>query len=332
MVVRVRHSYPALPITQNDQRFFFTTIPVEDLFPFCFVARRNEDPEKGFQRSLNESRAQDIAEYLKRGSGSIPTNIVLSAQDVSDFTYDRRVKSVRYAREKSSFLVLDGQHRLWGYHLCWKRFQISHRVPVSIYMGLSRAEEARLFIDINTKQVGVPAALLLDIKQIAEIESNSEQTLRALFDRLNVDQKSPVAGHLSPSKSVAGKISRVTFNKALLPVIRSSAWQATTHDSRYQLVLNFMRAIVMALGEEGGLILRASFFEAIFEAFEEIIQMSLAVHSNVKQASIQDVVKPLAAIDFARSTTGKTRATKAAFSDLIKGALRKSRSISGDMV
>lgn len=93
-----------------------------------------------------------------------------------------------------------------------------------------------------------------------------------------------------------------------------------------------MRAIVWALGEEGGLILRAAFFEAIFEAFEEIIQTSLAMHSNAKQSSIQDVVQPLVDIDFSSALAGKTRATKAAFSELIKIALRKSRNISDDMV
>lgn len=332
MVQKIRHSYPALPITQNDQRFFFTTIPVEDLFPYCFVSRRNEDAEKGFQRSLNETRALDIAEYLKKGEGSIPTNIVLSAQDVADFKYDARSKVVAYAREQSAFLVLDGQHRLWGYHLCSKKFGVSHRVPVSIYMGLTRTEEARLFIDINTKQVGVPAALLLDIKQIAEIESSGEQILRGLFDKLNKDPKSPIAGQLSPARSASGKISRVTFNKSLLPVIRSSSWQATSPDARYQLLLNFVVAVVKILGEDGGLVLRAAFFEAVFDAFDEIIQTTLAMHSNAKQTSIQDVVRPLSTVDFSGALAGKSRATKAAFSELIKGALRKSRNISDDMV
>ena len=50
-------------------------------------------------------------------------------------------------------------------------------IMVSIYENLSRAEETRLFIDINTKQVGVPAALLLDIKQLAQIEGERDTTL-----------------------------------------------------------------------------------------------------------------------------------------------------------
>jgi DNA sulfur modification protein DndB len=186
-------SYRALLIAQNNRRFFFSTIPVDQLFPYCFVARRDEDPLKGFQRTLSEPRAEDISRYLSVGTGSIPSNIVLSAQPVAELKYRSTAGSISFSPVPSAFLVLDGQHRMWGYHKC----PIRHRVPVAIYSGLTRAEEARLFIDINTTQRGVPAALLLDIKQIAEMESHKEQLLRELFDRLHEDSRSPLAGKLS---------------------------------------------------------------------------------------------------------------------------------------
>lgn len=220
-------SYSAVPLEQNQQRFYFTTIPVSSLFPYCFVARRSEDPKTGFQRRLNQNRAEDIANYLNDGLGSIPTNIVLSAQPEAGVEYNGRSKIISYQPMQGAFLVLDGQHRLWGYEICRQKYKRELRVPVSIYIGLTRAEEARLFIDINTTQIGVPSALLLDIKQIAEIESTSEQILRGLFDDLNSDVASPLRKLLSPSKSVSGKISRVTFNKAMMPVIRANVWTNT---------------------------------------------------------------------------------------------------------
>lgn len=125
-------SYPALLITQNRHRFYFTTIPVDDLFQYCFVARRDEDPKIGFQRALTEPRADDIARYLADGAGSIPSNVVLSAQPSAGFAYDRRTKSVSFGRSSKAFLVLDGQHRLWGYSKCSAR----HRVPVANLRGV----------------------------------------------------------------------------------------------------------------------------------------------------------------------------------------------------
>jgi hypothetical protein len=33
-------AYPALLLTQNAHRFYFTTIPIEDLFAYCFIQLR----------------------------------------------------------------------------------------------------------------------------------------------------------------------------------------------------------------------------------------------------------------------------------------------------
>lgn len=323
-------SYSAVPLEQNQQRFFFTTIPVSSLFPYCFVVRRGEDPSAGFQRRLNQGRAEDIAKYLHEGAGSIPTNIVLSAQPDAGVEYNTRSKIISYQKSPGAFLVLDGQHRLWGYELCRQKYGEDMRVPVSIYIGLSRAEEARLFIDINTTQVGVPSALLLDIKQVAEIENTSEQVLRALFDDLNSSDKSPLRKYLSPSQSVPGKISRVTFNKAMLPVMSSNIWINTPAKLRSQVFLNFLRAAHSVI-EDKTVFTRAAFFESICEVFDDVAQTSVAKHSDVKEVSLLEVLGPLRVVDFT-SLTEKARPTKATYVDAIKNALKKSVSISDSMV
>jgi DGQHR domain-containing protein len=105
----LRISLPGLLVTQNKHRFYFATIPVDALFPSCFVTRRDEEPVAGFQRALNESRAADIARYLADGSGSIPSNIVLSAQEIADFSYTNKTKSVSFRPNPRAFLVLAGR-------------------------------------------------------------------------------------------------------------------------------------------------------------------------------------------------------------------------------
>lgn len=323
-------SYSAVPLEQNEQRFYFTTIPVSSLFPYCFVARRNEDPKTGFQRRLNHNRAEDIANYLHDGLGSIPTNIVLSAQPEASVEYNGRSKIISYSKMPGAFLVLDGQHRLWGYEICREKYGSDLRIPVSIYIGLTRGAEARLFIDINTTQIGVPSALLLDIKQVAEIESSSEQLLRGIFDDLNSDESSPLRKQLSPSKSVTGKISRVTFNKALLPVIRANVWSNTSKKSQYQLLLNYLIAVSQVL-DDNGILLRAAFFESICEVFEDVIQTSIAKNGDAKMDSIKDVLEPLSSVDFMRIAE-KSRPTKSTYLEAIKNSLKKSVSISDSMV
>src|SRR5580700_4418019 len=76
------------------------------------VAGRQEDPKEGFQRRLDYQRARDIARYLDDSVGSIPTNIVLSAQPEAEVQYNSKSKLIKFRRLPKGFLVLDGQHRL----------------------------------------------------------------------------------------------------------------------------------------------------------------------------------------------------------------------------
>jgi DGQHR domain-containing protein len=320
-------SYRALLISQNGRRFYFATVPADELFPCCFVARRDEDPQTGFQRALNETRADDIAEYLSRGTGSIPSNIVLSAQSIAQLKYSARAGSISFTPVPGSFLVLDGQHRLWGYHKC----PIKHRVPVAIYSGLTRAEEAKLFIDINTTQRGVPAALLLDIKQIAEIESNKEQLLREYFDRLSRDPKSPLAGKLSAAKSLTGRISRVTFNRALASALTTGTLLNADPDFRYRLLLNYLNAFDAEI-EDKRLLVRSAYFEAIMEVLDELIRSTVAIYGNAKQESLQKTVRPLARLNFASGDGGRALPTKKAVVSSLQAALRQNVPLSEDML
>lgn len=323
MAEKKKPAYPALLLTQNKHRFYFSTIPVDDLFPTCFVARREEDPQQGFQRALSEGRADDISRYVSSGNGSIPTNVVLSAQTEADLRYNSKSKTIAFARVPRAFLVLDGQHRLWGY----SKSPVRHRVPVAIYDGLSRAEEAKLFIDINTNQRGVPAALLLDIKQLAEIESVKESLLRTLFDKLKSDPQSAIHGKLSPAKSMPKKISRVTFNRAIGVALNSETIRSLKDTDKYRLIQNYIGAFDAELPDKSMLV-KAAYFEAIFEMFDEVVRSTMSAHSNLKQPSFQETIRPITKLDF----SGHGKLTKKAFTELMQATFRKSVAVSADML
>jgi DGQHR domain-containing protein len=325
--IKYAPSYPSLALTQNKHRFYFATIPIDDLFPICFVSRRDEDPTAGFQRTLVESRADDIAEYLRAGTGSIPTNIVLSAQPEANLTYSPRSKTVSFDRVRGAFLVLDGQHRLWGYSKCKKK----HRVPVAIYEGLDRSQEARLFIDINTNQRGVSAALLLDIKKIAQYESAREGIMRQMFDKLSADPESPVAGKLSPARSIVGKISRVTFNRALGTALDSAVLQNLEGDGRYKLIRNYLNAFDAELRDKR-MLLRSAFFEALFEIFDEVIRATMSSHGDAKPESLQEIIRPITLLDFGAVPAGTGKLTKKGLVTAMQTALRKNLQISEDLL
>lgn len=313
-------SYPCLVMSQNKHRFFLTTIPVSDIFKHCFVSTRVADNLEGFQRQLSKVRADDIANYLNQGTGSIPTNIVLSAQEDAKLQYNSRSKQISFERLDKAFLVLDGQHRLWGYQTCLERFKKDHRVPISLYENLNRAEETRLFIDINTKQIGVPAALLLDIKQLAQIESERDSILRELFDGIRTSTGLKFSALLSPSKSIPGKISRVTFNRAVGQALDSSVLQGLDKKKRLALLSNYIKAFENVL-DDPKLLSRSAFLEAVFDVFEQAVRQSVLSFKNAKVESIQKVISPIAKYSYGDTSLRSVGQIKKAVRSALAGSI-----------
>ena len=95
-------SYTAVLITQGKHRFYTLAMPSQILAETCVVDPRAENPEDGFQRVLDRRRAQDIADYIDNGLGTIPGSIVLSAQPEAQLEYVRKARTVRFRKTPRS--------------------------------------------------------------------------------------------------------------------------------------------------------------------------------------------------------------------------------------
>lgn len=263
-----RLRYSMSYVTQGNHQFYTCTMPSEILASCCFATNREEDPLAGFQRVLDERRAQEIADYMDLGFGTIPSSIVLSAQEGANLKVVGGGKTVEFAFTAHSFLIIDGQHRVFGF----SKAKTKLRVPVVIYNGLSKQQESKLFIDINTKQRPVPNELLLDIKKLADVESDDEALLGELFDSFNSDSASPLIGLLSPASKAGGKLTRVTFYAAVKPAL--SVFGNRSSSFIYPALKNYLISFSQGLTDAGvrEALLNATVFRAIFEIFPEVAQ------------------------------------------------------------
>ena len=234
-------SYTASLLTQGKHRFYTLAMPSDVLAETCVVDLRSSNPIDGFQRVLDKRRGDEIANYIDKGLGTIPTSIVLSAQESARMSYTSSKRTLRFRKVGGAFLILDGQHRIYGFALADAKL----RIPVVIYNNLSRAEECRLFMDINTKQRPVPSELLLDIKKLAETETDAEASLRDIFDLFSTHKSSPLSGLMSPAEKKIGKISRVTFNAALRPI--SQIFQGSSPKYVYDVLSSYLHAFKAGL-------------------------------------------------------------------------------------
>jgi DGQHR domain-containing protein len=260
--------YSVSLVRQGKHKFYTLTMRSDILARTCFVSTRYEDPKEGFQRILDGNRAQQIADYIDAGFGTIPTSIVLSAQPGAELRDIGKGKTIEFKAISKAFLILDGQHRVYGFSLA----KTALRVPVVVYNGLSRRDESRLFIDINTKQRPVPNELLLDIKKLAEYENDTEKLLGEVFDSFNNEPGSPLLGLMSPAERTKGRISRVTFNTALKPLI--PAFASSDSSEIYGAVSAYLAAFIN--GADGlkvsGIITKPAVFKGVTLLFPEVAQ------------------------------------------------------------
>ena len=254
---------------------------------------------------MNKSRARDIARYLDENRGSIPSAIILSAQDKAKLHFDKQTAKITFSVVKDSFLVIDGQHRLFGL-IEAKNY---YNIPVIIFTELNTASEVSLFIDINTTQKGVPSALLLDIKQLAGKETKREELQRELFDRLN--ENSPLAGLLSSSKSVAGKVSRTAFNEATTVIFETGPLSEQNIDLIYKGVKNYLEAaeyVLSASGSANAKLTKTTIFKALFTIFNETMNRSLQENGHFKPEAIKRLLEGISTLNF-DDYTGTNKAT-----------------------
>ena len=277
-------------VKQGRHQFYTLTMPSAVLVDTCTVTTRKEDPKEGFQRELDAKRAADIAHYIDNELGTIPNSIVLSAQPSAELKIVGRGKTMEFTNTPGAFLILDGQHRVYGFSMA----DTSLRVPVVVYNGLSRKEETRLFIDINTKQKPVPTQLLLDIKQLAEIESESEEMMRDIFDYFDQDSDSALAGFMSPHEASRTKITRVTFNHAVRPLL--NVFPARSSYEIYEILNAYISAVSTELTKKTSqpLLAKPVVFRAFMSIFKTIAQRVIDKYgSDYSASNFQAVIAPV---------------------------------------
>lgn len=322
-----RSSFPALKCTQNGHIFYISVMNSSDLDAMCFVSRRKDDADKGFQRLLSNKRAREIAKYLDSGTGVIPSALIVSAQPCANLEYDEKASRLILEREENSLLVLDGQHRLYGMKSAEKEYEI----PVVIFSKLTTQEEIRQFIDINTTQKGVPSALILDIKGPAGTETKIEERQRTLFEKLN--ERSVLSGLMSSSESKVGKISRTAFNSSTKSIFESGPLSNATDENIYSAVKNYLEAVVtiFRLSEKAeAKITKNVLFKAVMLMFNDVVDKCISLYGNLKTESFAAYLDPLKNLEY-EHYTGTNKTTEVRIVNDIRSALRTKLEISGDM-
>jgi len=123
----------------------------------------NPEGRKGYQRGVEDSRADEIAKWLSISNPILPP-LLLGSLTLNC----RRKENIRFDEQKEELVlsddtvlhVVDGQHRIEG---LTRSKEEDYEVPLTVVEGLNIAQEAGQFLVINTKQKKVRPDLQLRI-------------------------------------------------------------------------------------------------------------------------------------------------------------------------
>lgn len=198
----------------------------EYLLKICYVSHRSKGKASdvdAYQRMVNKTRLNKIRKHISQ-NGYFPTSIVVNLES-NRVRFDR-VKQAGEGEQNGllgwleirpaykSAWVIDGQHRLFGYS--GQREAHKARLAVLAFAGLKPSEQARLFIEINSKQKKVPQILLQTL--IAELNWDADDPrvrLGAIVSKtiqeLDADSESPFYHRIQTSDESKDAIRCITI-------------------------------------------------------------------------------------------------------------------------
>ena len=292
-------TFPAFNLTGGSVGLYLLAVKPSEIFPFTRVSRVDDDPEVGFQRKLDSHRVKRISEYIQDGK-VVPGAIIISAQDSKRISFNQSTGKLTFPAEEGFFLVIDGQHRLYGSTKAETELGCDIKIPVCILANLSHTEEVQYFIDINGNQKGVSKTLRIELTKFLVEEESIDAIRLKLFDELNSDPDSPLFGHLSATQRSIGYISHVPFKAALDRVLEKDPLKKLDFEKKKKLINNYLTGVFANLEEvdQEKRLFQSAFFQAIFRVFEKACEISLMYHRNYSRKAFTEIFAFLQDLNF----------------------------------
>lgn len=233
----------AVVMRQKAFKLYLFAMNSEKLKEICYVTPRSHDNPDEIQRIVDPKRAQKIGAYIKEATSLLPNAIVISlTRDVTvEVAGDDCI--IRFPDVSGKFAyILDGQHRVEGFKYS---DGVEFDLPVVALYDASETVRARVFADINSKQVKVSDVHLLSIYyQIKELPLDETAVIDVLH-RLNNDSDSPLKGRIKFMDGTEGTWVKSTAMKTWLSALLSSGGVLATKSvaEQAEIIKQYVRAI-----------------------------------------------------------------------------------------
>ncbi|MFI5562044.1 DGQHR domain-containing protein [Amycolatopsis japonica] len=200
----------AIEAKMGGHKYYSFSIEPERLLKLAYILHRNKANTNlmpTYQRLVKKARLKNVAAFVESG-GYFPNSLILSLDagrrgpQFDPFPRhlgDTRAGILHLPQTYRAAYVIDGQHRLYGYADSYRAG--NDLIPVVAFVDLERADQVRLFMQINENQQAVPKNLrnTLNADLLSESLDLREQ-IRALklqiAQQLGESKASPLYGRI----------------------------------------------------------------------------------------------------------------------------------------
>ena len=140
-----------------------------------------------YQRLVSRARLREIRRYIAHEGGFFPHSVIVNVRTRSNLRFDlagggehgseTTLGILHLPQKYHSALIIDGQHRLFGYGQTDERH--THKIPVVAFVNLPGQHQADMFATINATQRSVPRNLLMTLR--AEFDWDSKDPGEAKY-------------------------------------------------------------------------------------------------------------------------------------------------------
>jgi DGQHR domain-containing protein len=291
-------------ILQEEARIYLATIPGKWLLKNTTPSWRIDNPKRGFQRMVSERRAREIAVAVLDQRRTFPNAIVLATDSQEIQHEDCRLIFPEGVR----FLVVDGQHRLWAQQ--FSNYEADYGCV--IHVGLSEAQMAAIFVEINDNQKRVPSSLRWDLVRLVRPDADPVG-IRAseLVELLNSERESPLFQRVD----MTGEQPKIVIKQgSLAPEIKTLLNKKTIlRDEGFDLQAEVLMKLFAAIQEKDpdgwyrsdGPLYRARVFRAVLKVLPKMLSK---IGKESKNLLAKDFFSYIKRIDLGSLSDKKLRA------------------------
>ena len=208
-IPNMKNKIPAIRGKMGGYSFYSFAVEPATLLQISYVLHRvqtSEETLNTYQRIVKPKRIAEIQSFLDNGN-FFPNAIILNidtlkgqplqfdAVEKNNYDSQTQIGILHLPQNYHCAYIIDGQHRLYGY--ACSKYKESNTIPVIAFENLPSEEQAKLFVDINSKQKTVNKNLLNTLDaDLRWNSSNKDDAIKALksklLQKLTEDQLSPL--------------------------------------------------------------------------------------------------------------------------------------------